>query len=105
MPETEIGERGMTDLFRSEASRHLTDGGSISNMSVAKSHSGMAYFAGTGPAGKTCQTCFHHTEIAKKRDGSEQGRGNEFRRLNAKGGKGEKFPSATPACRYFEMRT
>ncbi len=78
---------------------------------------GMAFWAGSGPAGRTCRECVHwcsgkvarrHTKrsAAVKHSGVKAGslldqKCNKFARLSYDK-EGDAFNNATPACKYFE---
>jgi hypothetical protein len=63
---------------------------------AAKTHAGMAHFAGTGPSDKTCADCLFRAEVR----GSRLIRCRKSKMLTGKTGK--TFPPATQACKYFE---
>lgn len=68
---------------------------------------GMAYFAGTGPAGTTCGTC-HFRGYWRKSMSSDNTYHTSgcamFRSLS--GGKhGSRLKSDTPSCKYYEKKT
>ncbi len=53
---------------------------------------GMAFWADTGPVGKTCRDCVHYHQ--------KQGRCLKYQQLM--GCKGKRFRADTPSCKYFE---
>lgn len=66
---------------------------------------GMAYWAGTGPAGRYCRQCQHYTDegtyrSGKRAGGQKPGRCRQFS-IMMKGKRGAKFSPSTRACRYF----
>ena len=75
-----------------------------------KTHTGMAHFAGTGPAGASCVDCifFNKTRSRKAKVGlfsRPLSAGRCAKHTELMGGKeGPAFPGAAPACRYFEVR-
>jgi len=87
------------------------------NAMIARSHPGMATWAGGGPDGCVCWGCGDFNRPTKD---TKKGSCNRFKRMTGRGpyqkidpktGK-EKlvtpasptFPARTPACRYFEAR-
>lgn len=74
---------------------------------------GMAFWAGSGPAGRTCRECVHWSASgryirhrkgnkAKRPEGSlKDQRCDKYARLSY-GREGDKLGYHTPACRYFE---
>src|SRR5262245_24447511 len=82
---------------------HLTSGNPKLEAQVARTHAGMAHFAGTGPRGKTCRECIHWAF-----DGYRQVDAslkltvcNKYTAL-MNGREGGRIPYNTAACKYFE---
>lgn len=70
-----------------------------------KTPDGMAYWAGTGPAGRRCLHCKHFANEGvyaggKRVGGQKPGRCRQYSAM-MQGKKGAKFPASTPSCRYF----
>jgi hypothetical protein len=64
---------------------------------AARSVPGMAYFAGTGPAGKQCKQCIYFQQIGAKRN-----RCVKYQELT--GLVGSRIDEHLLACRYFVHR-
>jgi len=72
---------------------------------------GMAHFAKSGPAGKTCRECFHwdgcgegdgyHSINGRYRGALKPRACNKYRELM--GATGNAIPHQTAACKYFEV--
>jgi hypothetical protein len=80
---------------------HLTEPNPELAALVRNTSAGMAHWAGTGPAGKTCGECdfFVHVEI----DLGTSTRCDKYRQMmNGKRGT-ERIPENTQACKYFEQ--
>jgi len=90
-------------------SRGLTPGyGEIAERQHAKTYAGMAFFAATGPFGKTCGDCVFYG-AAYQRIRNASGEIVKTRRKPRScgkhqdlGGKGGDIPAHTEACRYYE---
>ena len=63
---------------------------------------GMAYFAGTGPAGKTCGECIHRGYRRNAHDVKKHYGCRQFRSLTGKNGPA--VESWWYACKYFEPK-
>ncbi len=63
---------------------------------------GMAHFAGTGPAGKTCGVCVYRGYYRNKYDAKKHYGCQKFRTLT--GRNGPAVDAAYQACRYFEQK-
>jgi hypothetical protein len=68
---------------------HLT--GDQWTQHIAMTYCGMAYFAGTGPSGKTCADCIHRRIEGRSR-----------KKIACDLGSGATFPKDAHACKYFE---
>lgn len=64
---------------------------------ASKTHAGMAYFAGTGPVGKTCREC------AEWLGGEYKKSDRQLKLAACLRGTGKTFPHTAPACKYFEQ--
>jgi len=75
---------------------------------AARTPPGMAFWAGTGPKGRTCRECLHYSvEGRYGTPGGDHARGeltlgrcakySRTKRLD-----GPKFRHSTPVCKYFE---
>lgn len=62
---------------------------------------GMAYFAGTGPAGKICRGCAFWQDLSEDGKWARE-RCAKYRDLTHR--VGEKIPGGTKACKYFESK-
>lgn len=63
---------------------------------------GMAHWAGTGPSGKTCETCKHFgTLYAENSPRAQTNRCKLYQKLMC-GKIGGRISENTPACKYFE---
>lgn len=71
-----------------------------------KTPSGMAFWAGTGPQGRTCRECAHYGFIGYKSNRGFKGgtlkNGSCLRYAEMTRQSGGKFPFDTPSCKYFE---
>lgn len=76
---------------------------------------GMAYFAGTGPAGKTCAQCKHRGLVRESRKATFSERLQDFVHKSYRttqcamfkrlcGDYGAAVKKTYPACKYFEQR-
>lgn len=69
---------------------------------VAKTPAGMAFWAGTGPKGKTCRECAHYTFQGYGSD-SILKKGPCQKYVSYRGIDTHKIPFRTAACKYFEL--
>ena len=76
----------LTDLFDEESERGFRE-----------TPRGMAHWAGSGPALRTCRDCVYFSTKARKK-----GRCGKFAQMMKKNG--PKFGGYMPACKYFEAR-
>lgn len=94
-------------LFKEALQDHLTPA-PVDDLARA-SYAGMAHFAGTGPAGKTCRECAfwahgpydYRAKVGKYRGLIEPATCNKYRRITTR--TGSKVPDDAMACRYFEQ--
>lgn len=63
---------------------------------MRSSHVGMAHFAGTGPADKTCKDCAHRTAAS--------GRMHFCEKTRQMTGKTVAIPAKPAACKYFQPK-
>lgn len=100
-----IGD-GEVTIFKNSIQDHLTSG-PVDTLARA-THPGMAHFAGTGPALKTCRECiFWNHRLYDYRAKNGKWRGlilpadcNKYRQMTQRAG--EKIPDYAAACKYFE---
>lgn len=73
---------------------------------VARTQVGMAFWAGTGPQGKTCRECksygFNGYTSSKSVNGGTLKNG-PCERYVSQMGKSYRVPYDTPSCKYFEQ--
>lgn len=85
---------------------HMTRGHGELEDSLRATHAGMAHFAGSGPAGKTCRECVFWTERNYYAKGGKYAGAikpsscERYHQLT--GRQGEKVPHEAAACRHFE---
>lgn len=79
-------------------SQQLTDASTVAKVFTAHTVPGMAHFAGTGPADKTCGDCASWVMIPR----SPKMQCARYTKMT--GQKGKAIPHSTWACRYFEQR-
>ena len=84
--------------LRSELQQHLTHASRF-DAQATQTYEGMAFFAGTGPAGVECGRCGLFMLLQQRRAG---GRCAQFVRLTGKQGKA--FPSYAMSCKYYAAR-
>jgi hypothetical protein len=89
------------------SSAHLTKGFSNEDQ-IRRTFAGMAHFAGTGPAGKTCRECVFWNWSREGYYGQKKFGGTlkpqrclRYSQLS-NGRQGETIPSNAQACKYFE---
>lgn len=74
---------------------------------VAKTPTGMAHWAGTGPKGTTCRECslyvFNGYASGKTGKGGVLKNGPCQRYLDSMSGTPKRIPFDTPSCKYFEQ--
>lgn len=70
------------------------------DQAARKTYVGMAHFAGTGPAGKTCRTCTHFAPAFKGR--SRNRVCHRFKELTGKWG--DSIPAKALACKHYEEK-
>ena len=88
----------LTDMYQAEAEKGMRE-----------TPPGMAYWKGTGPKGMRCRQCEYYVSgpryIASSKSHAEgqlmPGSCHKYTILTH-GLKGAKFPTETPACKYFE---
>lgn len=67
-------------------------------------HEGMAHFAGTGPAGRTCRECIHWDKGNRNNGWLQPAPCKEFARLSkSKRRSRHAVPDDAAACKYFEI--
>lgn len=66
---------------------------------AARTHSGQAHFAGTGPAGTTCNQCVSWQDFGTKK---LKARCKKFQQLSMRAGM--EFPGSAASCKHFEVR-
>lgn len=93
-------------LFKESIQDHLT--ASPADPMARASFPGMAHFAGTGPAGKTCRECIfwkHAPHDYRSKNGGYGGKIKpaecaKYRQLS--GDKGRAVPDNARSCRHYE---
>jgi predicted nucleic acid-binding Zn ribbon protein len=79
---------------------NLTEGGTVTRAMRQQSFPGMAYFAGTGPDGKTCSECAN--SYRKERQSQKKVLCSKFSDFTGKCG--AQIPNGARACKYFEEK-
>jgi hypothetical protein len=96
-------------LFKSNLSQNLTSPNPQQDRLSSSSFAGMAHFAGTGPAGRTCRECrfWQHTpHDYRSKDGKYRGlikscACGKYKSLT--GRVGAPVPDDAAACKYFQF--
>ena len=84
--------------FKPHKAEQLTDAGTLPRSYIANTLPGMAHFAGTGPADKTCGDCAYWVAILRTAKMQCQ----KYTQMTK--AKGKPSPHTTWACRYFVER-
>lgn len=85
--------------FGKKTDLNLTEGGTVSRAMRQQSYPGMAYFAGTGPVGKTCVDCAH--SYRKEKQAKTKILCDKYRVFMGRAG--TQIPNIARACKYFEQ--
>jgi len=95
-------------LFKDHIQEHLTS--SPVDAFARASHPGMAHFAGTGPAGKSCRECVfwkHEPHAYRAKNGKYGGAIKpavcmKYQQITLQ--EGSPVPDEARACKYFEQK-
>lgn len=82
--------------------RHLVE--DANGRAAIDTYVGMAFLAGSGPAGRVCRECQHYVEPVYRKQLLTKGRCSEFSRQR-QGTIGAKFPATVACCKYFAERS